>query len=177
MLVQRINENQPNVDWTISYHMYPAYLPEAAIWAYTPFEGVCGRDLNPRHSGAEFVDGYNLFVMTNYIRDTYGPNHKIMCTEQGFSQYMGETTQAAALALSYYTAKYDPMVDAFIINVTDEGGNQNFSLSNLALAVWNHLDDAPGYVESMTLPTIGISSYAELIPNYGVEVKKQTEQR
>ena len=64
------------------------------------------------------------------------------------------------------------MVDAFIINVTDEGGNQNFSLSNLALAVWNHLDDAPGYVESVTLPTIGISSYAEIIPNYGVEVKK-----
>lgn len=172
LLVQRINENQPNVDWTISYHMYPAYLPEAAVWAHTPFEGVCGRDLNPRHSGAEFVDGYNLFVMTNYIRDTYGSDHKIMCTEQGFSQYMGETTQAAALALSYYTAKYDPMVDAFIINVTDEGGNQNFSLSNLALAVWNHLDDAPGYVESVTLPTIGISSYAEIIPNYGVEVKK-----
>lgn len=171
-LVAAINSMQPNVDWTISYHLYPAYLPEAAVWDRTPFEGICGRDLNPRHDGAEFVDGYNLFVLTNYVKNNYGPSHRIMLTEQGFARTMGDEVQAASLALSYYAAKYDPMVDAFIINVTNEGGNQDFSLSNLAQAVWNHLDDAPAYVESVTLPVIGISSYAELIPNYGVEEKK-----
>lgn len=171
-LVAAINAIQPNVDWTISYHMYPAYLPEAAVWTSTPFEGLCGRDLNPRHEGAEFVDGYNLFVMTDYIKQNYGTSHKIMLTEQGFARTMGDEVQAASLALSYYAAKYDPMVDAFIINVANEGGNQDFSLSNLALAVWNHLDDAPEYVESVTLPVIGIGSYAEIIPNYGVETKK-----
>lgn len=170
-LVDRINQKQANVDWTISYHLYPAYLPEPAIWTSTPFEGIYGSDLNPRDESAKFVDGNNLFILTDYVKNNYGTSHKIMCTEQGFTKAMGDDVQAAGLALSYYAAKYDPMVDAFIINVNDESDLLCFALSPKAQSVWDNIDNN-AFVESQVLPTIGISSFAELVPNYGKEVLK-----
>lgn len=171
LLVNRINQIQPNVDWTISYHLYPAYLPEPAIWTSTPFEGIYGGDLNPRDESAKFVDGNNLFILTDFVKNNYGSSHKIMCTEQGFTRAMGDDVQAAGLALSYYAAKYDSMVDAFIINVNDESNLLCFGLSPKAKIIWENIDNN-AFVESQVLPTIGIGSFAELVPNYGHEVLK-----
>ena len=141
-------------DWCIAYHMYPAVLYEPTLWGITQLESAAGRDLNPRNSAAEFVDGYNLFVMTDYIKNTYGANHRIMMTEEGFSDNDGEQVQAASLAMSYYAAKYNDMVDCFILNTQNAGvlntaygaKSMNFQLKGLASEVWKNLDNKHAYV-------------------------------
>ncbi len=160
---------QANVDWSISYHLYPAILSQPDIWvelAHMPDAPEI--DLNPKRADAQFVDGNNLSIMTDYVKNTFGAQHRILLTEQGFSQYMGTNIQAASLAYSYYAAKYDPMVDCFIINQANEGGKLNFSIAGvLAGDVFARLDSDPAWVESQTLPTIGVSSYSEIVPGYG----------
>lgn len=166
-----VNARQGNVDWCLAYHLYPAVLYEPDIWTVNAH--ILPMDLNPKRADAWFVDGYNLSVMTNYVRDTFGPQHRIMLTEQGFSDVMGQQVQAASLALSYYAAKYDPMVDCFIINDENAGGNMNFKIDGkLAAEVFKRLDSDPAWVEAQTLPTIGVSSYSQIVPNYGKVVDR-----
>ena len=57
----------------------------------------------------------NIGVLTNYIKKTYGRSVRIILSEQGYSSTWGQSTQAAALAYSYYIAACNPMIDAFII--------------------------------------------------------------
>lgn len=166
-----VASRQSNVDWCLAYHLYPAVLYEPDIWTVNAH--ILPQDLNPKSADAWFVDGYNLSVMTDYVKNTFGPQHRIMLTEQGFSDVMGQQIQAASLALSYYAAKYDPMVDCFIINNQNEGGNMNFNIDGkLAGDVFKKLDSDPSWVESQTLPTIGISSYSEIVPGYGKVVDR-----
>jgi len=179
-----LNSFAPKVsgtDWNLAYHMYPAVLYEPTLWGMTQLESAAGRDLNPRNDSAEFVDGYNLYVMTDYIKNTFGSNHRIMMTEQGFSDNDGEQVQAASLAMSYYAAKFNDMVDCFIINTQNAGvlntaygaKSMNFQLKGPATEVWNNLDNNQPYVESVTLPVIGIGNYADVIPGYGRTVDKE----
>lgn len=169
-----ISARQANVDWSISYHLYPTILSQPDIWvelAHMPDAPEI--DLNPKRADAQFVDGNNLSIMTDYVKNTFGPQHRILLTEQGFSQYMGTGIQAASLAYSYYAAKYDPMVDCFIINQANEGGKLNFSIGGvLAGDVFARLDSDPAWVESQTLPVIGVSSYSEIVPGYGRVVNR-----
>jgi len=161
----RLNSEYGGADWCISMHLYPAMLYETAIW--TEPEG-----LNPKSADARIVDGHNLSYITSYIRDTYGEDHRIMLTEQGFTDYCGEANQAAALAYSYYAAKYDPMVDNFILNTEVAGYKLNFEIEGkLAGEVFAKLDSGKKedeeWIDATILPIIGVSSWSELIPNYG----------
>lgn len=161
-----LEARQGNVDWTVSCHLYPALLYEPDIWAEKGH--VIALKLNPKTSAAQFVDGYNLSVMTDYIRDNFGPHHRVMLTEQGFSDVFGQEVQAASLALSYYAAKYDPMVDCFIIHEENEKPGQNFYIAGkLAQTVYEKADSDPAWVEAHTLPVMGAGSYGQLIPYYG----------
>lgn len=161
-----LGARQGNVDWTVSCHLYPALLYEPDIWAEKGY--VIALKLNPKNSAAQFVDGYNLSVMTDYIRDNFGPHHRVMLTEQGFSDVFGQEVQAASLALSYYAAKYDPMVDCFIIHEENEKPGQNFYIAGkLAQTVYEKADSDPAWVEAHTLPVIGTGSYGQLVPYYG----------
>lgn len=161
-----LGARQGNVDWTVSCHLYPALLYEPDIWAEKGH--AIALKLNPKNSAAQFVDGYNLSVMTDYIRDNFGPHHRIMLTEQGFSDVFGQEVQAASLALSYYAAKYDPMVDCFIIHEENEKPGQNFYIAGkLAQTVYEKADSDPAWVEAHTLPVIGAGSYGQLVPYYG----------
>lgn len=153
-------------DWCLAYHMYPSILAEPDIWTVNAH--VTAVDLNPKSTDARLVDGYNYHIMTEYIKNTFGTQHRIMCTEEGFSDVFGDNVQAASMALSYYAAKYDSMTDCFILACKNAGANVNFDIrGKLAEAVYLHLDDNQQYVESVTLPTIGISSYAQVVPGYG----------
>ncbi len=161
-----LGARQGNVDWTVSCHLYPALLYEPDIWAEKGH--VIALKLNPKNSAAQFVDGYNLSVMTDYIRDNFGPHHRVMLTEQGFSDVFGQEVQAASLALSYYAAKYDPMVDCFMIHEENEKPGQNFYIAGkLAQTVYEKADSDPAWVEAHTLPVIGAGSYGQLVPYYG----------
>lgn len=161
-----LRARQADVEWTVSYHLYPALLYEPDIWA--PKGHAIALKLNPKNSSAQFVDGYNLNVMTDYIRDTFGAHHRVMLTEQGFSDVFGQEVQAASLALSYYAAKYDPMVDCFMIHEENQKPGQNFYIAGkLAQTIYEKLDSDPLWVEGKTLPVIGISSFEQMVPGYG----------
>ena len=153
-------------DWCIAYHMYPSILAEPDIWAVNAH--VTEVDLNPKSTDARLVDGYNYNIFTDYVKNTFGASHRIMCTEEGFSDVFGDDVQAASLALSYYAAKYDSMTDCFILACKNAGADVNFDIrGKLAESVYLHLDDNQAYVESVTLPVIGVSSYSEIVPGYG----------
>lgn len=161
---------QPGVEWCIAYHLYPAIMYNTAIWR--------GSGYNTGSPNAMFVDGANLHVLTDYVRDTFGAQHRIMLTEQGFCLYNNnEAYQATALAITYYAAKYDPMVDCFILNCdSSEDPRLNFSIAgHLADVVYAMLDDgnpeAQAKIEQLILETSG-RTVNELVPNYGIEPVK-----
>ncbi len=159
-----------DIDWFVSMHLYPAILYETDIWAGDAH--ILPQDLNPKSVDASFIDGNNLSYMTNYIKENFGEEHRVMLTEQGFTDYMGEEYQAAALAYSYYAALYDPMVDSFVINVENSGGQLNFNIDGkLAGEVYTKIgngnaEDA-AWIDSTILPIIGVNSWSEIVPNYG----------
>ncbi len=178
MFHDRLSQHQSGVDWCVSAHLYPAILYDTRIW-----EDSYG--LTPMSPDAQMVDGSNLSVMTNYIRDTWGENHRVMLTEQGFSDQYGAQAQAACLAYTYYAAMYDPMVDAFLINVENagtaaDGESLNFAISGtLAAEVYTKIGNGNAtdeqWIADVCLPLIGVDSWAEIVPNYGQEVDKDTE--
>ena len=58
---------------------------------------------------------YNLSLI-HILKNRFGSNTRIILSEQGFSStYGGQANQAAAIALAYYKAACNPMIDAFII--------------------------------------------------------------
>jgi hypothetical protein len=164
MFNDRLSTYSSNINWHISMHLYPAMLYETRIW--TQPEG-----LNPKSSDARIVDGNNLSYITSYIRDTYGEQHRIMLTEQGFTSYCGDDNQAAALTYSYYAAMSDPMVDCFILNVENAGDKLDFRISGkLAEEIYYKIENGneadAKWIDSVVLPIIGVDSWSQIIPNY-----------
>ena len=100
---------QPNVNWNLAYHAYPFPLTEPDFWS--------GRhaDSLTNHSTSQVITLTNLSVLTNYIKKNYGSKTRVILSEQGFTSSQGEDVQAAALALGYYIAACNPMVDGFMI--------------------------------------------------------------
>ncbi len=161
----RLAQHEANVQWCVSTHLYPAQLFDTRIW-------LDPHNLAPNNSSARIIDGSNLSVMTNYIRDTFGSQHRIMLTEQGFTNNYGPEAQAACLAYTYYAAKYDPMVDSFLINTENAGATLDFRIAGtLAEEVYKRIDNGneadQQWIANTCLPIIGVSSWAQIIPNYG----------
>lgn len=156
-----------STDWCISYHAYPAVLFETKLWQSSAY---AGQKLNPRSGGARFVDGGNLSVMTNYVKKTYGKNHRIMLTEQGFSQAQGQKAQAAAFVITYYAAKFDDMVDCMILHTANEGGNMNFAPSDLYAKCYKKIDNGKSadvkWINKKILPIIGTKDWKTIVPTY-----------
>lgn len=179
-VVQRLETKEANIDWCVSCHLYPAVLYETNIWAQTSHSGVV---YNAKSDGAWFIDGNNLSVMTNYIKSHYGEEHRVMLTEQGFTDYMGTDYQAASLAYSYYAAMYDPMVDCFILNVVDERAADprlNFSINGkLAGEIFKKIGNGNNadqqWIADTVLPIMGRKSWTELVPNYGQPINRYTK--
>ncbi|MBR6326211.1 MAG: DUF4214 domain-containing protein [Lachnospiraceae bacterium] len=147
--------------WFISTHMYPAKVDCAILWD--------GNSSVTGSVGSEMFDARNMKMVTEYVKNTYGAQHRFMLTENGFEAGHGEEAQAAALAYSYYVAKYNDMIDNFILNV--ERGGIDFAIDGrLAGKVWNYLDDGDAshkaWIDSTCLPVIGAGSWSEIVPGY-----------
>ena len=169
----RLAGYQSGIDWCVSTHLYPAILFETDLWNGST---LIQKDLSPSHAGAEFVDGSNLWVMTSYIQNTWGEQHRVMLTEQGFTDYKGHAAQTACLAYTYYAALYDPMVDCFLITTGNHGDKLNFDLNSTAAEVFTKIGNRNAtdekWIAYVCLPTIGVSSWADIIPNYGADYRK-----
>lgn len=156
-------------EWNLAYHCYPSGFDNPKIWASST---------NPKNENAQYVDGYNLEVLTGYVKKNFGANHRILLTEQGFSRSYGEDAQAASLTYTYYKAKFDDMVDAMhVMKFEAVNGHvgSGYELYNKGKQIWAKLDSGSDADEEWILNqvkgTIGISSFASITPNW----KKESE--
>ena len=161
----RLSKYNNKVDWCVAAHLYPAILTDTRIWNH-PY------GLTTNSPNTAMVDGTNLSAMTNYIRDVFGSQHRVMLTEQGFTNNTGYEAQAASLAYTYYAAMYDPMVDCFLLNAVDSGYQLDLRIENtLAGTVYTKIGNGNAedqkWIADLCLPIIGASSWASIIPNWG----------
>lgn len=119
---ERMKRMDPSCGWNVAYHLYAPRLEQtSSIWQEPWLSGDSEEAL--------FISPLNLPVLTDYVRDSFGEEHRILLTEQGYDVSEGETVQAEAMALSFYAAEKNDMVDAVIYrSFRDEGTDQGLDL-------------------------------------------------
>ncbi len=181
-----IERKQAGVEWHVAYHAYAPIMQHANMWN--------SEYLN--HSfDTPFICGSNLEVLTNYIRDNYGANHRVILSEQGITAADGENAQAAGIAYTYYAGQFNDMVDAVIFrSYTDDRNDGSFTFG-LRSAYWQDIlsgavsIDNVGYRESYNvfkymdtpqssqyldkyLGTVGSDNWSKIVPGYNVDAFK-----
>jgi hypothetical protein len=185
-----MNAKQPTAQWNIAYHAYPAIMNSLAgsdtvLWfnRYTTL-----------NENTDFISGANVQVLTTYVKEHFGSNHRIILSEQGFDSRASEEQQAAAIAYTYYAAQNNDMIDAVIFrSLSDDVNDAPFELGLLrgSMQAFNAAKDHNGNVlnyvhanqkqsydvfrymdtaEASThvdylLSYIGVSSWTDLIAN------------
>lgn len=167
------NQKVGNREWNLAYHCYPSGFDNPKIWASST---------NPKNENAQYVDGYNLEIMTEYVKKNFGSEHRILLTEQGFSKSYGADAQAASLVYTYYKAKFNDMVDAMhVMKFEAVNGHvgSGYELLDKGKGIWAKLDDGSDDSEQWILNqvkgTIGITSFTQITPNWKKESELQKE--
>ena len=107
----KISDMQKDVNWNLAYHAYNQPLSDSQFWS-----GANASMFTSDANTTTFITMRNIQTLTDYVRNRFGSNTRIILSEQGFSStYGGQANQAAAIALAYYKAACNPMIDAFII--------------------------------------------------------------
>lgn len=107
----KISDMQKDVNWNLAYHAYNQPLSDSQFWS-----GANASMFTSDANTTTFITMRNIQTLTDYVKNRFGSNTRIILSEQGFSStYGGQANQAAAIALAYYKAACNPMVDAFII--------------------------------------------------------------
>lgn len=107
----KISDMQKDVNWNLAYHAYNQPLSDSQFWSDAN-ASMFTSDANT----TMFITMRNIQTLTDYVKNRFGSNTRIILSEQGFSStYGGQANQAAAIALAYYKAACNPMIDAFII--------------------------------------------------------------
>lgn len=115
---------ETNKTWHLAFHPYPVPYgstenpAEWLMWSKKSAENnYLAHDV---YSG--FITGANIEVLSNFVKENYGSQHRIILTEFGFDARAGEANQAAALYYTYKAAERDDMIDACIYQPwTDTG--------------------------------------------------------
>ena len=107
----KISDMQKDVNWNLAYHAYNQPLSDSQFWS-----GANASMFISDANTTTFITMRNIQTLTDYVKNRFGSNTRIILSEQGFSStYGGQANQAAAIALAYYKAACNPMIDAFII--------------------------------------------------------------
>lgn len=107
----KISDMQKDVNWNLAYHAYNQPLSDSQFWS-----GANASMFTSDANTTTFITMRNIQTLTDYVKNRFGSNARIILSEQGFSStYGGQANQAAAIALAYYKAACNPMIDAFII--------------------------------------------------------------
>lgn len=97
--------------WNVAFHAYNGDLMQPSITDPQYFDTTDQPD-------TPIITMKNLGVLTSYICSRYGADKRVILSEHGYSStWKGrelETDQARSVALSYYLAEADPMVDSYI---------------------------------------------------------------
>ena len=107
----KISDMQKDVNCNLAYHAYNQPLSDSQFWS-----GANASMFTSDANTTTFITMRNIQTLTDYVKNRFGSNTRIILSEQGFSStYGGQANQAAAIALAYYKAACNPMIDAFII--------------------------------------------------------------
>lgn len=155
-------------EWNVAFH---AYMP---LFNYNMWDPM-GRDWLSFEDDSQFVCAANLSVLTDYIKNNYGSEHRVLLSEQAFDANNGNAQQAAATAYLYYAAVRDDMVDGVMYTRWDDTENAVFNGSRLGFVdndnnrresyyVFKYMDtdQASQYVDKY-LATIGIYQWDDII--------------
>lgn len=159
-----------DIDWWVAYHAYSEPLTNTAFW-------------NPNNRVTKSVDNsqmitiMNLKVLTDYVKETYGEEHKFILSENGFSSSHGQDVQAAAIAYAYKLAEANDMVDSIDIHRHVDNGTEMAQGLYLGLrssgggakqawSVYKNMDTDPDCAD-FALNVIGGSSWEELLAKAG----------
>lgn len=106
-----VSKLQKGINWNLAYHAYSQPLTESQFWS-----SINAPLLTNDGNTATFITMNNIQALTNYVKNKYGTKTRVILSEQGFSSsFGGQANQAASMALAYYKAACNPMIDAFII--------------------------------------------------------------
>ena len=101
-----------NGKWHIAYHPYNVDLTSADIMAASPAV--------TNSPDTRIVTMKNLSALTNFVKANYSKKCRVILSEQGYSSVTGgkksSGAQAKNIALAYYIAEHNSMVDALILH-------------------------------------------------------------
>lgn len=169
----KISDMQKDVNWNLAYHAYNQPLSDSQFWSGANASMFTG-DANT----TTFITMRNIQTLTDYVKNRFGSNTRIILSEQGFSStYGGQANQAAAIALAYYKAACNPMIDAFIIrSYKDEahevaqglamGLKDTNGKKKTAYNVFKNMDSSNSlkYTEKVLKSQVG--NWKSLVPGY-----------
>lgn len=171
---KKINEMENGIDWNIAYHAYPAIMTNSDIWSSN---GYTTDSVN-----TDFISAKNLNVLTDYVKQNFGEDVRIILSEQGFTASNGqEEKQAAALAYTYYKAEFNDMIDAVIFrslhdNAAEAAQGFRFGLlkddgsKRVSYDVFKYMDtDKWQEYTARCVSTMGKGSWNEVIPGFNPE--------
>lgn len=169
----KISDMQKDVNWNLAYHAYNQPLSDSQFWS-----GANASMFTSDANTTTFITMRNIQTLTDYVKNRFGSNTRIILSEQGFSStYGGQANQAAAIALAYYKAACNPMIDAFIIrSYKDEAHEvaQGLALGlkdangkkKTAYNVFKNMDSSNSlkYTEKVLKSQVG--NWKSLVPGY-----------
>lgn len=169
----KISDMQKDVNWNLAYHAYNQPLSDSQFWS-----GANASMFTSDANTTTFITMRNIQTLTDYVKNRFGSNTRIILSEQGFSStYGGQANQAAAIALAYYKAACNPMIDAFIIrSYKDEAHEVAQGLAmglkdangkkKTAYNVFNNMDSSNSlkYTEKVLKSQVG--NWKSLVPGY-----------
>ena len=169
----KISDMQKDVNWNLAYHAYNQPLSDSQFWS-----GANASMFTSDANTTTFITMRNIQTLTDYVKNRFGSNTRIILSEQGFSStYGGQANQAAAIALAYYKAACNPMIDAFIIrSYKDEAHEVAQGLAmglkdangkkKTAYNVFKNMDSSNSlkYIEKVLKSQVG--NWKSLVPGY-----------
>lgn len=169
----KISDMQKDVNWNLAYHAYNQPLSDSQFWS-----GANASMFTSDANTTTFITMRNIQTLTDYVKNRFGSNTRIILSEQGFSStYGGQANQAAAIALAYYKAACNPMIDAFIIrsykdeaHEVDQGLAMGLKDANgkkkTAYNVFKNMDSSNSlkYTEKVLKSQVG--NWKSLVPGY-----------
>lgn len=169
----KISDVQKDVNWNLAYHAYNQPLSDSQFWS-----GANASMFTSDANTTTFITMRNIQTLTDYVKNRFGSNTRIILSEQGFSStYGGQANQAAAIALAYYKAACNPMIDAFIIrSYKDEahevaqglamGLKDTNGKKKTAYNVFKNMDSSNSlkYTEKVLKSQVG--NWKSLVPGY-----------
>ena len=172
----KISDMQKDVNWNLAYHAYNQPLSDSQFWS-----GANASMFTSDANTTTFITMRNIQTLTDYVKNRFGSNTRIILSEQGFSStYGGQANQAAAIALAYYKAACNPMIDAFIIrSYKDEAHEVAQGLAmglkdangkkKTAYNVFKNMDSSNSlkYTEKVLKSQVG--NWKSLVPGYSTE--------